>query len=436
MRMGAADLEDRILDCLEEKPRSISEIARELDEEKYEISKRIEVLEDNEHINTYKIGRSTACILADDDTLEDDDSTVEPDTESSEESGDGLDEPVQKPEPVSERLDDGQMFEHDEQPVSGEGTGAERSQPADTEQTTAEQVAGRAEDVAGEVVQEQPQMSQNGQPGQQPQAGQQSGNMAHQSQIQQNQHTDGPRTIGVVSGKGGVGKTVVTLNLGAAMMDVGRQVIVLDADAEMPNVGLQLGMYSQPTSLRQVVEQDIHVMSAMQVDKDSGLRVIPTSLSREPVDTEAMEALNMIPDDYVVLIDSPPGYERPVERVIETCDELIFVTTPEIPSVTDTFKLYQEARKKGKNVLGVVINMYDSPKKHLSVAEVEGALEMPVLGVIDDSALVQKSIFDNQPVVSMRPHAKPSRAFKQIAADMTGERYEVSLFDRLRGMLP
>jgi MinD-like ATPase involved in chromosome partitioning or flagellar assembly len=210
----------------------------------------------------------------------------------------------------------------------------------------------------------------------------------------------------------------------------------MDSDAEMPNVGLHLGMYTYPTSLKEIVEQDVHIMSAMHVDKDSGLRVIPTALSNEPVQDHVEEAIRMIPDDYIVLIDSPPGYERPLERVIDTCDELIFVTTPEIPSVTDTFKLAQEAQQRGKTILGAVINMYSSPKKHLSVAEVEKSLEMPVLGVIDESKTVQKSIFDTQPAVSMAPYAKPSQKFKQIAADLTGTTYEPSLVDRVRRFLP
>ncbi len=350
-------IEERILTSLEEKPRSISEIARELDEEKYQVSKKIELLDERGQINTHKVGRSTVCILAD--------------GASSGAAGDR-----REAEEVDERVQN------------------------EAETASAEDSSAR-EDVNEEL-----------------------GELAR------------PRTIGIVSGKGGVGKTVVTLNLGVAMMEFGEKVIVMDADAEMPNLGIHLGMHTTPTSLQQVVEQDVHIMSAMHIDKDSGLRVIPTSLSAEPTDGDIKEALGKIPAEYTVLVDSPPGFERPVERVIETCDELLFVTAPEIPAVSDTYRLYQEAREAGKTVLGVVVNMYDDPKDHLSVGEVEAALEIPVLGVIPEHSHVPRSILKNEPLNSFKPYSKPAREFKHIASDITGYPYEETLAERIKGWLP
>lgn len=343
------NLQERILHSLEEKPRSISEIARVLEEEKYEVSKKIDLLDEQGDINTHKVGRSTVCILP------------------------------------QERVE--RAVEDEEEDEASELESAEAS-------------------VVEEKVQEE------------------LGDMRK------------PRTIGIVSGKGGVGKTVVTLNLGAAMMEFGEKVIVMDADAEMPNLGIHLGIHTTPTSLRQVVEQDVHIMSAMHIDKDSGLRVIPTSLSSEPFEGDIEEALSKIPEEYTVLLDSPPGFERPMERVIQTCDELLFVTAPEIPALSDTYRLYREAVKEGKSVLGVVVNMYDDPKDHLSIKEVEQALELPVIGVIPKHNHIPRSILENQPVVSFKPFSKPSREFKKIASDITGYPYEETLADRIKGWLP
>jgi len=145
---------------------------------------------------------------------------------------------------------------------------------------------------------------------------------------------------------------------------------------------------------------------------------------------------NVTDGDPGTVTEAQEILETAIDRVIDTCDELVFVTTPEIPSVTDTYKLAQEAEERGKTVLGAVVNMYSGPKNHLSVAEVEESLEMPVLGVVDRSATVQQSIFDTQPVVSMAPYAKPSQEFKQIAADLVGTSYEPSLVDRVRRFLP
>jgi MinD-like ATPase involved in chromosome partitioning or flagellar assembly/DNA-binding transcriptional ArsR family regulator len=439
------DIASRILGTLQEKPRSISEIARELDEEKYEISKQIEVLADQGKIDTYRIGQSTACILADDaespgkakhtpvsngNRAADEPGSASPTDRSSRRRPDTG--PAERPDPADR--DPQRLDAPDEQSSAGGSQSTE-----DAEYQDVEDWFERALEDDDHAEGRQPESSGPGMEQPEPRATAEDTADAAMQQVPTDaarQTGTGPRTIGIVSGKGGVGKTVVTLNLGAALLDLDEQVIVMDSDAEMPNVGLQLGMYTYPTSLREVVEQDIHIMSAMHVDKDSGLRVIPTALSSEQVQSHVEQAIGMIPDEYIVLIDSPPGYERPIDRVIDTCDELVFVTTPEIPSVTDTYKLAQEAEERGKTVLGAVVNMYSGPKNHLSVAEVEESLEMPVLGVVDRSATVQQSIFDTQPVVSMAPYAKPSQEFKQIAADLVGTSYEPSLVDRVRRFLP
>jgi len=243
-----------------------------------------------------------------------------------------------------------------------------------------------------------------------------------------------PRTVGVVSGKGGVGKTVVTANLGAALHQMGEPVMAMDADAEMSNLALQLGMHSFPAPLEEVMDEGVHIMSAIQIDPASGLKVIPTSLAAEPLPDNVDDIFTTIPADYTLLIDSPPGFERPLERVIETADDLLFVTTPEKTSVTDTYKLSREARRRGKNVVGVVVNMYSSEQDHLSLDEVEGMIDCPIVGVIDQSKHVRRSIKKEEPVVSRKPYVRPSRQFKRLAASITGRSYEESILDKLRGV--
>jgi MinD-like ATPase involved in chromosome partitioning or flagellar assembly len=410
------NLDARILQCLEEKPMSISEIARELDEKKYEISKRIDVLEENDHIKTHKIGRSTACLLNEEQDHDGQVRQEQDDHPPDDYPEENKTEPeIQPPAPPDQEQTDIQTSTQPQvmtslvDPTPLTNTAGQGQNPSLTQLTTPQP------DHATLAPDNQA--------------------AAQQEQGQARPHT-GPRTIGIVSGKGGVGKTVVTLNLGAAMQEFDENVIVMDADAEMSNLGIQLGIQTYPTSLTSVVEQDAHIMSAMHIDKDSGLRLIPTSLAAESVEEDVSKAFDKIPNDYIVLVDSPPGFERPIKRVIDTCDELIFVTTPEVPAVTDTYKLYKEAQRQGKDILGVIINMYSSPKKHLSVKEVEEAVEMPVLGVINESGVVQKSILDNKPAVTAEPHSKFARSVKEIAAELTGNEYKVSLLDRVRGLLP
>ncbi len=336
------DLEGRILEELKRDPATVDDLSQEVDSTKSRIVDALELLREKHEIRTYKIGRSTVCMINED----------------------------------SESIED--------KPSEEEGSDEERT-----------------------------------------------GGIDYESSLE----NERPKTIGIVSGKGGVGKTAVTVNLGAALLEQDEKTIVMDADTEMSNLGLHLGMYTYPNPLEEVVKKDVHIMSAMHVDKESGLRVLPTSLSADPVNEDVHKALGMIPDDYTVLIDSPPGYKRPIERVMKVSDELIFVTAPEIPAVTDTFKLSEEARKMDKRVIGAVVNMYSSPKQHLSADEVSEALEMPVIGTVEKTDLIQKSIFEGTPVVTHKPYASVSRSFKKIASDISGKEYKESFIERLRGVI-
>jgi septum site-determining protein MinD len=242
------------------------------------------------------------------------------------------------------------------------------------------------------------------------------------------------RTIGIISGKGGVGKTVVTINLAASLMSFGKNVIAIDADLKMSGLGLQLGMYHFPFTLNDVLKRDVNVLSALYIHP-SGVKIIPASLSVEDVDVSNLrKALNSSYfDDSILLIDSPPGLDDNVIQVLKACDEVMIVTLPELPSVTDAIKVKEACDEAGVKLIGIIVNRYRKRERdQINLKEIGNACELPILGVIPEDSLIRKSIYKKEPAVILNPFSPSSLAFKKIAAKILGFDYNTPPFFRIR----
>jgi septum site-determining protein MinD len=243
------------------------------------------------------------------------------------------------------------------------------------------------------------------------------------------------KAIGIVSGKGGVGKTVVTINLAAALMSFGKDVIAVDADIKMSGLGLQLGMYYFPVSLNDVLNNNADIINAIYIHP-SGLRIIPASLSLESVEISNLSKVlsSNFFENSLVLVDSPPGLDSSTLEVIRACKEVILVTLPEIPSVADTIKTIEVCKELGAKPMGIIVNRYRKEKEQLNYKEIESACEIPVIGVIPEDKAIRKSIHKQMPSVFLNPYSPSSLEFKRIAARILGFNYPITFFQRLKGI--
>lgn len=242
------------------------------------------------------------------------------------------------------------------------------------------------------------------------------------------------RTIGIISGKGGVGKTVVTINLAAALMEFGKSVVAVDADIKMSGLGLQLGMYYFPTTLNDVLRNSADLLSAIYIHS-SGIRIIPASISIDPVDLSNLNKALVSPyfDNSLLLIDSPPGLGTDALQVLKACGEAILVTLPEIPAIADAIKMIEACEEAGTKPIGIVVNRYRKREKtQINFKEIESACELPILGVVSEDKTVRKSIYKQIPAVLLNPYAFSSIEFKKIAAKLLGFNYSTPPFFRIK----
>jgi cell division ATPase MinD len=250
------------------------------------------------------------------------------------------------------------------------------------------------------------------------------------------------RIIGVVSGKGGVGKTTLVVNLGAVLAsEYKKDVIVVDCNVTTSHLGMYLGMYYYPVSLNQVLSGDVAIDKAIYDYSISGLRIIPASLSLDDLKgVEVSELKKSIKGLFgkadIILLDSAPGFGREALATIRASDEILFVMTPFVPPMMDVIKCYQLASQYGAKPLGVVMNMVGEGRHELTNYEVEQLVELPIISRVPRDREVLRSLSAKLPTVDTNPKSKAGREFSRLAAYLVNEEYRpAGILSRVLGSL-
>ncbi|MBN2202901.1 MAG: cell division ATPase MinD [Candidatus Aenigmarchaeota archaeon] len=233
------------------------------------------------------------------------------------------------------------------------------------------------------------------------------------------------KIISVISGKGGVGKTTLVSNLGSALTKHGKSVVVIDGNVTTPNLSLHLGIPFYPVTLHDALRNNMPIESAV-YNHHSGMRVIPASLSidsMEGIDLDRMdEAISgLIGSADIVIIDSAAGLGKEAMAAMNAADDLLIVTNPDLPSVTDALKTIKIAQNSRKNVMGVVVNRVRGLKHEMSIEEIKMMLEVPIVSLVPEDLSVPKSIARKVPVVHHKPKSKSSVEFQKLALKIMGE---------------
>ncbi len=247
------------------------------------------------------------------------------------------------------------------------------------------------------------------------------------------------RIIGLISGKGGVGKTSLTVNLGISLRQFGNEVTLIDADFDASNLGVYLGRYEHPVKMQQVLKGE-NVPEKAIFRHPTGIKVASSSneINEVSPSTDNLREilLHAAEDSDYVLVDCPPGLNPMVESIMSACDELMIVTMPTQTASTNAAQIIHKAKQLHKPVLGTIVNKVDgNPEIELIDKEVEMMTETHIIGEIPYDQKMKSSLFENQPLVNYDPLAEASIGIKQIAADMDGQSYERPKFAPIKRKL-
>lgn len=249
------------------------------------------------------------------------------------------------------------------------------------------------------------------------------------------------RVIVVSSGKGGVGKTTLVANLASALAEFNHNVVAVDCNLTTSNLGIHLGIPMYPTTLQDVLNGKARVKDAMYFHP-RGFRVVPAdvslSKSRVPKAHELIDVFyKIVRDTDFVLVDSAAGLGHESLASLDAADEVIIVTNPELPALTDALKLKRLAENYATHNLGVIVNKVKKERNEYHIDDIEGFLDLPVIGVVPEDSAVRDAIAMKEPVVVAKPHSKAAIQMKTIAANLVGMDFQprIPLTHRFFGWL-
>jgi septum site-determining protein MinD len=248
------------------------------------------------------------------------------------------------------------------------------------------------------------------------------------------------RVIGIISGKGGAGKTIVSINLAAALQKFyNKKVLLIDSNPTTSHIGLYLGMYSTPTTLNDALRKNMPLKNAI-YEHTSGIHVVPTSLKVDDLKNVNFDSLQkklkQLANEYdYIILDSAPGFGKEALITLKTADEVLMVTNPLAHTVTDALRAGEMAKKFNLNTLGVAVNMVRNKGYELKKSEIESIVGIPVYAMIPFDNAVMESVNKKQPAVHI--NSRVTEDFRRLAGIINGENIPVresrGFFARLFG---
>jgi septum site-determining protein MinD len=240
----------------------------------------------------------------------------------------------------------------------------------------------------------------------------------------------GAKTVTVTSGKGGVGKTTTTANLGVSLARLNKRVVVIDADIGLRNLDVVMGLENRIVyDLVDLVEGRCKMRQAMIKHKQfPHLYLIPAAQTRDKTavtPTDMVAVVDKLREEFdFILIDSPAGIERGFRNAIAPSDEVLIVTNPEVSAVRDADRIIGliEADNKGpgKLILNRVKMEMIKRGEMLSAADVTDLLSVQIIGIVPEDENVIPASNKGVPV-TLNEKSRAGLAFRNIARRINGE---------------
>jgi septum site-determining protein MinD len=239
------------------------------------------------------------------------------------------------------------------------------------------------------------------------------------------------RTIVITAGKGGVGKTTVTANLGALLTKLGNKVVVVDMDIGLRNLDVVMGLENRVVyNIMDVSDGKCKINQALVRDKTlPGLFLLPASQIHTKKDInidKIVEIISIIENSFdYILLDSPAGIEKGFESASAPAKEALIVVTPDVSSVRDADRVIGILENRGILAISLIVNRYDinlvNKKKMLNVDSVVDILGLDLIGMIPEDKSVIDSTNKGVLLVNYANGSPANKAFENISRRIEGE---------------
>ncbi len=236
--------------------------------------------------------------------------------------------------------------------------------------------------------------------------------------------------IVVTSGKGGVGKTTTTANLGVALALLGKKVAVVDADIGLRNLDVILGLENRIVyDLVHVIEGTCRMKQALIRDKRAeGLYLMPAAQTRDKdavTPQQMRDLVGRLKEEFdYVLVDCPAGIEQGFKNAVAGADRALIVTTPEVSAIRDADRIIGMVEAAELPEPQLIINRYRSEMVQagdmMNKDDILEILAVPLVGIIPDHQDIIVSANRGVPV-SFDDESLVGEAYRLVARRLTGE---------------
>ncbi|ELY53397.1 cell division ATPase MinD, partial [Natronolimnohabitans innermongolicus] len=221
----------------------------------------------------------------------------------------------------------------------------------------------------------------------------------------------------IASGKGGVGKTTTTVNLGTALAEAGERVAIVDADLGMANLAGFVSLSPDSTTLHDVLAGDESIDDATYQITDNIVAVPSGTSLNEYAETSPEELRDVVSHlreafDYVFL-DVGAGVSHETVLPLGLADAVVLVSTPEPAAVHDSKKTLELTERAGGEVAGLLVTR-TRPGSDISYDEIAARLETPLLGTIPDDPAARESVYAGTPLVVYEPAGPAAIAYRRF----------------------
>jgi len=254
----------------------------------------------------------------------------------------------------------------------------------------------------------------------------------------------------ITSGKGGVGKTTLSLNLGIALSRLGRHVLLVDADLGLANVNILLGV-SPELTLEDMLKGRATAFDVT-VEGPEGLSVLPAATGLAESEAWRPEERGRLADELarlergfdVILVDTGAGISTKVTDFVLSADRMFVVAVPEPTSIADAYAMVKVCGSQRADLdLGLVVNRARSPREAYDLQQkfeqiVDRFLGLPLAwaGHVLEDLSVERAARDQHPLLLSHPTSGAATCIEKLARELAPEGAELTteapgMFDRL-----